>query len=161
MFQELRGEILKETEFHCSAGISTSKTLSKLACGINKPRKQTILSSDQVMGLFEKTEIKDVRFLGGKLGDQITAHLGIKYMAELCRTPKAKLLHFFEPKTANWLQNVAVGQDNEAVQPRQLPKSIGCSKNFLGKAALKTRDDVKEWMAHFCDELSVSSLVAA
>jgi DNA polymerase eta len=154
--QELRQEILESTQFHCSAGISHSKTLSKLACGLNKPRKQTILPTDAVGPLFAKTNITDVRFLGGKLGKLIVENLGITSMGELCKVSKSNLLRYFDLKTADWLMGISEGKDNESVQPRDQPKSIGCSKNFLGKDALKTREEVKMWMAHFATELSVS-----
>ncbi|OQV20052.1 DNA polymerase eta [Hypsibius exemplaris] len=154
LINELREDILAETQFHCSAGISYSKTLGKLCCGINKPRKQTVLPADAVGALFAKTNITDVRALGGKLGKLIVENLGITTMGELCQVPKASLLRYFDLKTADWLMSISRGKDNETVQARDQPKSIGCSKNFSGSEALKTREDIRTWLNHFCCELS-------
>ena len=42
----------------------------------------------------------------------------------------------------SWLYEVCRGFDHEPVSARQLPKSIGCSKNFTGKNCLDTREKV-------------------
>ena len=42
----------------------------------------------------------------------------------------------------SWLFEVCRGFDHDPVSARQLPKSIGCSKNFTGKNCLDTREKV-------------------
>lgn len=42
-----------------------------------------------------------------------------------------------------WLYDLCRGIEFEAVKPRQLPKSIGCSKNFPGKTSLATKEQVR------------------
>lgn len=39
------------------------------------------------------------------------------------------------------------GFDHEPVSARQLPKSVGCSKNFTGKNCLDTREKVGHLMS--------------
>ena len=41
-----------------------------------------------------------------------------------------------------WVYEICRGVDNEAVSARLVPKSIGCSKNFQGKACLDTKEKV-------------------
>lgn len=41
-----------------------------------------------------------------------------------------------------WLYDVCRGIEHEPVSARQLPKSIGCSKNFPGKTCLDTKEKV-------------------
>lgn len=41
--EEMRAAVEQHTGFRCSAGISHNKVLSKLACGLNKPNRQTVL----------------------------------------------------------------------------------------------------------------------
>ncbi|KAG2467190.1 ASPP2 protein, partial [Polypterus senegalus] len=98
--EEMRAAVEAETGFRCSAGISHNKVLSKLACGLNKPNRQTILPLASVPSLFSNLPISKMQWL-----------------YELCR-----------------------GIDFEPVKPRQLPKSIGCSKNFPGKTALASQE---------------------
>lgn len=50
---EIRAKVKEETGYDCSAGIAHNKILAKLACGINKPNKQTILPLRQIDILFE------------------------------------------------------------------------------------------------------------
>ncbi|XP_023213850.1 DNA polymerase eta-like [Centruroides sculpturatus] len=52
-----------------------------------------------------------------------------------------------------WLYNIARGIENEPVTARQLPKSIGCGKNFPGKAALNTKAKVRVWLQKLTEEL--------
>ncbi|XP_002740840.1 DNA polymerase eta-like [Saccoglossus kowalevskii] len=55
--------------------------------------------------------------------------------------------------TRAWLHDVGRGIDNEPVRPRQLPKSVGCGKNFSGKLALATRNEVKYWLLQLATEM--------
>lgn len=45
------------------------------------------------------------------------------------------------------------GRDYQAVSVRTLVKSIACSKNFIGKAALKTDDEIRHWLSSLAGEL--------
>ncbi|MEJ1288000.1 polymerase (DNA directed) eta (RAD 30 related) [Cricetulus griseus] len=98
--EEMRAAIERKTGFQCSAGISHNKVLAKLACGLNKPNRQTLVSHGSVPQLFSQMPIRKI----------------------------------------SWLYAMCRGIEHDPVKPRQLPKSIGCSKNFPGKTALATRD---------------------
>lgn len=52
-----------------------------------------------------------------------------------------------------WLYNIARGIDVEPVQARFNPKSIGCCKQFKGKAALTNLDSLKKWLKDLGDEI--------
>ncbi|KAM9727927.1 DNA polymerase eta-like isoform 1-T1 [Menidia menidia] len=127
--EEMRAAVEKHTGFQCSAGISHNKVLSKLACGLNKPNRQTVLPLDSVGELFNSLPISKIRNLGGKLGASITETLGVGNMGDLTRFSQAQLAQHFGGKTGQWLYDLCRGIEFEAVKPRQLPKSIGCSKN--------------------------------
>lgn len=47
----------------------------------------------------------------------------------------------------SWLYDMCRGIEHEPVRPRYLPQSIGCSKNFPGKTALATQQQVGEQKA--------------
>ena len=51
-------------------------------------------------------------------------------MGELAAVPRERLTQRFGEKSGAWLAAVAVGRDDEPVQQRALPKSVGCGKNF-------------------------------
>lgn len=151
--EEMRAAVEEHTGFRCSAGISHNKVLAKLACGLNKPNRQTVLPLDSVTELFNSLPISKIRNLGGKLGASITETLGIENMGEMTRFSQAQLGQHFGEKTGQWLYDLCRGIEFEAVKPRQLPKSIGCSKNFPGKTSLVTREQVQYWLHQLALEL--------
>ncbi|XP_075997846.1 DNA polymerase eta [Genypterus blacodes] len=151
--ENMRAAVEEHTGFRCSAGISHNKVLAKLACGLNKPNRQTVLPLDSVAELFNSLPVSKIRNLGGKLGASITDTLGIKNMGELTGFSQAQLGQQFGEKTSQWLYDLCRGIDFEAVKPRQLPKSIGCSKNFPGKTSLATKQQVQYWLHQLALEL--------
>ncbi|XP_058019023.1 DNA polymerase eta isoform X2 [Ahaetulla prasina] len=153
IMEEMRAAVESVTGFQCSVGISHNKVLAKLACGLNKPNRQTLVSQGAVLQLFSKMPIGNIRNLGGKLGASITECLGVQYMGELIQFSESQLQTHFGEKTGSWLYELCRGIDFEPVKARQLPKSIGCSKNFPGKTALATQKQVQYWLLQLALEL--------
>ncbi|CAJ1067309.1 DNA polymerase eta [Xyrichtys novacula] len=151
--EEMRAAVEEVTGFRCSAGISHNKVLAKLACGLNKPNRQTVLPLDSVAELFNSLPISKIRNLGGKLGVSISETLEVENMGDLTRFSQAQLGQHFGEKTGQWLFDLCRGIEFEAVKPRQLPKSIGCSKNFPGKTSLATKEQVQYWLHQLALEL--------
>ncbi|NWH75818.1 POLH polymerase, partial [Piaya cayana] len=151
--EEIRVAIEEATEFRCSAGISHNKTLAKLACGLNKPNRQTLLSSRFVPQLFSRLPIGSIRNLGGKLGTAITDNLGVEYIGQLTQFSETELQTHFGDKTGSWLYDLCRGIEEEPVKNRYLPQSIGCSKNFPGRTALATQKEVQHWLLQLALEL--------
>ncbi|XP_053457510.1 DNA polymerase eta isoform X2 [Nycticebus coucang] len=151
--EEMRAAIEKQTGFQCSAGISHNKVLAKLACGLNKPNRQTLVSHASVPQLFSQMPIRKIRSLGGKLGASVIEILGVEYMGELTQFTEFQLQSHFGEKNGSWLYAMCRGIEHDPVKPRQLPKTIGCSKNFPGKTALSTREQVQWWLLQLAQEL--------
>lgn len=154
IMEEIRAAVYKQTTFRCSAGIAHNKMLAKLACGIHKPNRQTVLPRSSVPGLYADLPLKKVRNLGGKLGDSLMEELGCNTMADLSNLSLRELQKQFGEKVGAWLFDLGRGVDNEPVTPRQLVKSIGCSKNFRGKTALATKSAVKHWLLQMAEEVA-------
>uniref|UniRef100_A0A803QH15 DNA polymerase eta n=1 Tax=Cannabis sativa TaxID=3483 RepID=A0A803QH15_CANSA len=151
---ELRMNVLKETEFTCSAGIAHNKILAKLASGMNKPAQQTVVSLSSVKGLLDSLPIKKMKQLGGKLGSSLQSDLGVKTVGDLLQFPEEKLQELYGVNTGTWLWNIARGVSGEEVQGRLLPKSHGSGKSFPGPRALKTFASVEHWLNELCEELN-------
>ncbi|KFQ39951.1 DNA polymerase eta, partial [Mesitornis unicolor] len=151
--EEMRVAVEEATKFRCSAGISHNKTLAKLACGLNKPNRQTLVSSRFVPQLFSQLPVSSIRNLGGKLGTAITEILGVEYIGELTRFSETELQTHFGDKTGSWLYDLCRGIEEEPVKNRSLPQSIGCSKNFPGRTALATQKEVQHWLLQLALEL--------
>uniref|UniRef100_A0A8C5TJM7 DNA polymerase eta n=1 Tax=Malurus cyaneus samueli TaxID=2593467 RepID=A0A8C5TJM7_9PASS len=151
--EEIRVAVEEATGFRCSAGISHNKTLAKLACGLNKPNRQTLVSARFVPQLFSQLPVSSIRNLGGKLGTAITDILGVEYIGELTQFSETELQTHFGDKTGSWLYDLCRGIEEEPVKNRYLPLSIGCSKNFPGKSALATQKAVQHWLLQLSLEL--------
>ncbi|XP_048154529.1 DNA polymerase eta isoform X2 [Corvus hawaiiensis] len=151
--EEIRVAVEAATGFRCSAGISHNKTLAKLACGLNKPNRQTLVSARFVPQLFSQLPVSSIRNLGGKLGTAITDILGVEYIGELTQFSETELQTHFGDKTGSWLYDLCRGIEEEPVKNRYLPQSIGCSKNFPGKTALATQKAVQHWLLQMALEL--------
>ncbi|KAG7462902.1 hypothetical protein MATL_G00189640 [Megalops atlanticus] len=151
--EEMRAAVEKDTGFRCSAGISHNKVLAKLACGLNKPNRQTVLPLGSVPQLFSSLPVSKIRSLGGKLGVSITETLEVENMGQLTQFTQSQLSQHFGEKTGQWLYDLCRGIEFEPVKPRQLPKSIGCSKNFPGRTALATKEQVQYWLNQLALEL--------
>jgi len=92
--------------------------------------------------------------LGGKLGVILTEEMRLKTMGDLAKIGLLDLSKQFGEKTGSWLYQISHGIDIEAVVSRQMPKSIGCSKNFAGKSGLDTFAKVFTslcWSVNFVD----------
>ncbi|XP_077093752.1 DNA polymerase eta isoform X2 [Siphateles boraxobius] len=151
--EETRAAVEKHTGFRCSAGISHNKVLAKLACGLNKPNRQTVIPLGSVPQLFNTLPISKIRNLGGKLGTSITETLGVENMGDLTEFSRIQLEQLFGEKTGPWLFDLCRGIEFEPVKPRHLPKSIGCSKNFPGKTSLASKQQVQHWLHQLALEL--------
>ncbi|KAL7289378.1 hypothetical protein TKK_0016581 [Trichogramma kaykai] len=150
----LRQEIKETTTFNCSAGISFNKILAKLACGLHKPQKQTILPASSVSKLFGSLPVKKVRNLGGKLGDMVIDALGCHVMSDLLQYSLQDLQSRFDRKTGHWLYHIARGIDNEPVTPRLVSKSIGACKRFPGKQTIVKVETLRHWLGELSSEIS-------
>lgn len=153
LVEEARREVYRCTGFRCSAGIAHCKTLAKLCAGQNKPNGQTVLPRCALAELYSSLPLTKVRGLGGKLGEALVAGLGVATMAALVALPRAAVEAATDPKTAAWLALLCQGQDGEEVKERELPKSIGCGKNFRGPDMLDTEGKVRRRLGALVEEL--------
>ncbi|KAL1466795.1 hypothetical protein MTO96_026427 [Rhipicephalus appendiculatus] len=151
--EQIRAAVYTQTGFRCSAGIAHNKVLAKLACGLHKPNKQTVLTEAGVPVLFATLPVHKLRKLGGKLGKDIQELLQVEVVADLLRFSEDQLSSHFGHKTGTWLYQLVRGIDYEPVTPRKLAQSIGCGKNFRGKLALDTTTKVKHWLDQLSQEL--------
>ncbi|NP_001127801.1 DNA-directed DNA polymerase eta [Nasonia vitripennis] len=151
--EHIRKEVYDTTGFRCSAGISFNKILAKLACGLHKPNRQTILPASAVPELYGSLPVKKVRNLGGKLGDMVIDSLKCNVMADLLPYSLQYLQNRFDEKTGMWLYNIARGIDSEPVTPRLVSKSIGACKRFPGKQAIVELDVLKHWIGELSAEV--------
>jgi len=153
ILEDMRRAVYDKTGFSCSAGIAHNKVLAKLSCGLHKPNRQTILPQDKVPALYSKLKIGKVRGFGGKLGVTLMEEFHCESMGDVAELGVARLRERFDEKTARWVHEMAQGLDQDPVKERDLPKSVGCSKNFRGPQMLDTRAAVEHWISQLAEEV--------
>lgn len=95
---EIRAQVKEETGYECSAGIAHNKILAKLACGMNKPNKQTVLPQREIPKLFQTLPIGKIRGLGAKMGELVCDTLKVKFMGDLLAFSERDLQAKFDEK---------------------------------------------------------------
>ena len=81
--------------------------------------------------MLARTEVQKLRSLGGKFGQQIIERLKIQFVDQINDFTFEQLRALFDEKTAEYMQGLANGIDDEKVVARKLSKSIGCGKSKL------------------------------
>eukprot|EP00977_Amphora_coffeiformis_P026518 scaffold27504_cov148-Amphora_coffeaeformis.AAC.3 len=142
--------------FTLSAGISTNKTLAKLASGLKKPNRQTLIYRDPrvLQKLFHPLPLGRIRGLGGKFGASIAEQFQIETVGQLADISRFRLEQV-APKSAQFLFDISRGLCTDPVTPRTKPKSIECSKTFRGQLAIPVQDEARlqKWIGELCSEL--------
>eukprot|EP01033_Poteriospumella_lacustris_P002845 gene2845-2070_t len=159
IIQQLRKDVWDHLGFTCSAGIAVNKMLSKLASGMHKPNKQTLVPGTAVKTIIDNLPYSRVQGFGGKLGHEITKVFGeeVQTMSHLLALPRDQLVRNFGQETTQWILQRAQGIDYDVVQDRSLPISIGCSKSFRSTNMLSPQHlqdgTVLFWLTELANEL--------
>uniref|UniRef100_A0A1I7Y0K4 DNA polymerase eta n=1 Tax=Steinernema glaseri TaxID=37863 RepID=A0A1I7Y0K4_9BILA len=151
--EAIRKRILEKTQFFCSAGIGANKIIAKMVCARHKPRQQTVIPMQHIREVYKQIPISKVWSFGGKLGDAIATTYGITTMYELSQVPRSELEKDF-PGQSEYIFNLARGINHDPVKVKDKQKSIAVSKNFPGRAALRTVSELKKWLLGLIKELA-------
>ena len=178
--RELREDLFEELGYTCSIGIAQNKTLAKLATSHNKPYGQTIVLPKIVPEWMKKIPFDKIRFLGGKLGQQILNPAeddededADDAIAQEERDNKPGSVVFAgdlwglsvddlalkvggDLSLARWVYNIIRGQDDSQVKPRALTKSFLSAKSFRPAITKYTNEKEKlleRWLIVLANEL--------
>ncbi|NJN11866.1 MAG: DNA polymerase IV [Richelia sp. RM1_1_1] len=126
--RHIRAEIFQETQLTASAGVSVNKFLAKMASGINKPNGMTVILPEDAIAFVETLPIE--KFHGiGKVTAAKMHDLNIRTGADLKERGLEFLIRQFG-KSGNYYYNIARAQDDRAVEPNRIRKSIGAENSF-------------------------------
>lgn len=96
----LRSAVQEATGFTMSAGIAHTKLVAKLASARHKPNRQTIVPRRAVPLLMASLPLRELRGLGGKLGEQVQGKLpSVSTAADLAACGAAQLCSIFGDET--------------------------------------------------------------
>lgn len=153
--RQLRQDVFTQLGFTCSAGIAHNKMLSKLASGMHKPNKQTLVPRNAVAAVLKDLPFSRIQGFGGKLGTQLSDRFeNVTTLNDLLSLPKGALSNAFGDETARWILQKARGEDDDPVADRALPISIGCSKSFRSTNTLLPAHLADGTVLHWLTELA-------
>jgi len=121
--QDIKRQILAQTQLTASAGVSFNKFLAKLASDHQKPDGLTVIPPEQAASFLEAISIH--KFFGvGKVTQAKLKNLGVLTGADLKRLSEEQLRALLGER-GNLLYRYVHGEDDRPVQPTHIRKSIG------------------------------------
>ncbi|MFQ5458759.1 MAG: DNA polymerase IV, partial [Myxococcota bacterium] len=124
----LRGRIRAETDLPSSAGIGTSKLVTKIASGLAKPDGQRWVPPGSEAAFLAPLPIAAIPGVG-RVGGRRLREGGVRTIGDLAARGKARLEAWLGD-TGAWLWECSQGIDDRAVKPPGDPKSVGRETTF-------------------------------
>ncbi|KAJ5795116.1 DNA-repair protein UmuC-like N-terminal [Penicillium paradoxum] len=149
--RSVRNAVWENLSYTCSAGLGRNKMIAKLGSACNKPNLQTIVRNRAVQNFLGGYKFTQIRMLGGKLGDQITAAFGTEKVSELLDVPLEQLRTKLDDHTASWLYGIIRGDDRSEVNPRTQIKSMLSAKSF--RPSINSVDQAEKWLHIFAADI--------
>ena len=154
MALRLREAIRSQLEFTVSVGVAPNKTLAKLCSSMHKPDQQAILRPSAVVAFIGEIPVKKVRFLGGKLGDDLNLR-NIHSMKDLWSLDAALMqvqFPHFNDKTIEHLLQLSKGICHDPVRPRMLNNSFLAAKSL--RTVVSTAEELIAWLRTLSSEVA-------
>jgi len=120
--KKLKDRIREETGLTASAGVAPNKFLAKIASGWRKPDGLTVIAPERVESFLQKLPVEALWGVGPVTAKKLHA-AGIKRLVDV-RTVEPERLHEVVGSLADWLQQLARGEDPREVTPDRPTKSV-------------------------------------
>ncbi len=128
MATEMRSKIIRETGLPISFGLSTNKTVAKVATGEAKPNNRLEVSSGFERPFLAPLAVKKIPMVGQKTG-LLLNRMGVRYIHTLQEMP-VELMEKAMGKNGINIWQKANGIDNSPIVPYQERKSISLERTF-------------------------------
>jgi DNA polymerase-4 len=126
--RRLKQRILEETKLTASAGVAPNKFLAKIASGWQKPDGLTVISPERVEPFLQKLPVDALWGVGPVTAKKLRAR-GIERLVDVRQIPTPDLRQTVG-SLAEWLQQLALGQDDRPVTPNRESKSAGSENTY-------------------------------
>jgi DNA polymerase-4 len=125
---EIRQKIKAKTQLTASAGISFNKFLAKIASDINKPDGLKTILPDEADAFIDKLPIHKFHGVGKVTGKKMK-NMGVFTGADLKKLTEIQLVERFGKAGRHYFKIVR-SQDERAVNPNRIRKSIGAERTY-------------------------------
>src|SRR5436190_4052330 len=126
--RRLKNEIHAATGLTASAGVAPNKFLAKIASGWKKPDGLTVIAPERVESFLQGLPVDALWGVGPVTAKKLRA-AGIQKLIDV-RAADAALLRDTVGSLADWLQQLARGDDDRPVVAEHEPKSSGSENTF-------------------------------
>ena len=126
--KRLKKRIFEETRLTASAGVAPNKFLAKIASGWKKPDGLTVISPERVEPFLQQLPVDALWGVGPVTAKKLRAR-GIERVVDV-RAADAQLLRDAVGSLADWLQQLAKGEDDRPVVPNREAKSSGSENTY-------------------------------
>lgn len=154
--EEYAKQIKKTIQESCgglltSIGVSTSKSVAKIASDYQKPDGLIIVSKEKINKFLYPLEVERISGIGVKTQKILKGEMKIKTIGQLAETDVQILIEKFGRKTGTWMWQVSNGEDNEPVIPRD--DHISLSNESTLNNFTQDREEIKKYLHELVDEL--------
>jgi DNA polymerase-4 len=158
--RRLKERIRAETALTASAGVAPNKFLAKIASGWRKPDGLTVISPDRVEPFLQQLPVDALWGVGPVTAGKLRAR-GIERLVDV-RTTDQQVLRETVGSLADWLRQLATGDDDRPVVPNRAAKSSGSENTYPEDLVdLETiRRELAEMAEHAVSWLSRRQLMA-
>ena len=119
--KRLKAAIREATGLTASAGVAPNKFLAKIASGWRKPDGLTVVAPERVESFLQQLSVDALWGVGPVTAKRLRA-CGITRVVDV-RTADPEVLRGAVGSLAEWLQRLAVGEDDRPVEPNRPSKS--------------------------------------
>ena len=126
--RRLKEDIRAATGLTASAGVAPNKFLAKIASGWKKPDGLTVIAPERVESFLQGLPVDALWGVGPVTAKKLRAR-GIEKLVDI-RTIDSNVLRETVGSLADWLQQLARGEDDRAVVSEYEPKSSGSENTF-------------------------------
>src|SRR5687768_9242183 len=141
--KRLKERIRQATGLTASAGVAPNKFLAKIASGWKKPDGLTVIPPERMETFLQGLPVDALWGVGPVTARKLRAR-GIDKLVDV-RAANLDMLRETVGSLADWLQQLANGIDDRAVEPHHEPKSSGSENTFahdlLDIAEIRTEID--------------------
>lgn len=134
-----------------SIGVSTSKSIAKIASDFQKPDGLTIISNEEIPEFLDPLEVERISGIGTKTQKILKEKMKIKTIGQLAQTDVQILIENFGKKIGTWMWRVSRGEDSEQVIPRE--DHISLSNETTLNTFTHNREEIKKCLNELVDEL--------
>src|SRR3954468_12745414 len=126
--QRLKTEIVARTRLTASAGVAPNKFLAKIASGWRKPDGLTVIAPQRIEAFLQELPVEALWGVGPVTAKKLH-EAGIKRLVDV-RSADAAHLHEVVGSLAEWLQQLARGEDPREVTPDRPTKSVSAESTY-------------------------------